>query len=161
MTPLNIILTLIISLISVFLCVQLLKFYRRLKRAWDNATVKNIYVTTDNSSVDEDEDDFPKVRIATESGAPRPEDSKEPGRRRYPRTKFQSFVDFINEGTLYKEQTRDLSYSGIFIQSRTPEKYKKNAFIIMTFQTDEAGPQRRKGWIVRIDHTGIGVNFVR
>lgn len=159
MTPLNIILTLIISLISVFLCVQLLKLYGRFKRAWDNATVKNIYVTTDNNSVDED--DFPEVRIATESGAPRPEDSKEPGRRRYPRTEFQSFVDFINEGTLYKEQTRDLSYSGIFIQSKTPEKYKKDAFIVMTFQTDEAGPQRRKGRIVRIDHTGIGVNFVR
>lgn len=159
MTPLNIILTLIISLISVFLCVQLLKLYRRLKRAWDNATVKNIYVTTDNSSVDED--DFPEVRIATESGAPRSEDSKEPGRRRYPRSEFQGFVDFIDKGTLYKEQTRDLSYSGIFIQSRTPEKYKKNAFIVMTFQTDEAGPQRREGRIVRIDHTGIGVNFVR
>jgi formylmethanofuran dehydrogenase subunit E-like metal-binding protein len=68
-------------------------------------------------------------------------------------------VDFINKGTLYKEQARDLSYSGIFIKSRTPEKYKKDDLIVMTFQTDDIGPQRRNGRISRIDATGIGVNF--
>ena len=47
----------------------------------------------------------------------------------------------------YITQARDLSYSGIFIQSRTPEKHKKNDLIVMTFQTDETGPQRRNGRI--------------
>jgi len=126
MTPLNIIFTLITFLISGFLCVQLLKLYRRFKRASDNATVKNIYIIKCNNSVDEDT--FPEAGTATEPADPRPEGSKGPERRRYPRTEFQGFVDFINEGTLYKKQARDLSYSGIFIQSRTPEKYKKKRF---------------------------------
>ena len=155
MTPLNIIFTLIILLISGFLCVQLLKLYRRFKRASDNATAKNIYVIKNDNSVDED--DLPEA----EQAALRPEGSKETDRRKYPRNEFQGFIDFINKGTLYKEQARDLSYSGIFIKSRTPEKYKKNDLIIMTFQTNETGPQRRNGRIARISHTGIGVNFVR
>lgn len=159
MTPLNIIFTLIIFLISVFLCVQLLKLYRRYKRASDNTTVKNIYVIKHNNSVDEDT--FPEAGTAAEPAAPWPEDSKGSERRRHPRNEFQGFVDFINKGTLYKEQARDLSYSGIFIKSRTPKKYKKDDLIVMTFQTDETGPQRRDGRIARISHTGVGVNFVR
>ncbi|MGM0655874.1 MAG: PilZ domain-containing protein [Thermodesulfobacteriota bacterium] len=158
MTPLNIIFTLIIFLFSGFLCVQLLKLYRRFKRASDNATAKNIYVIKNDNSVDED--DLPEAEPVAEKAAPRPEGSKETDRRKYPRNEFQGFIDFINKGTLYKEQARDLSYSGIFIKSRTPEKYKKNDLIIMTFQTDEAGPQRRNGRIARISQTGIGVNFI-
>jgi len=159
MTPLNIIFTLIILLISGFLCVQLLKLYRRFKRASDNATAKNIYVIKNDNSVDEDA--CPETMTITEPTPPQPEGSKGMERREYPRNEFQGFIDFINKGTLYKEQARDLSYSGIFIKSRTPEKYKKNDLIIMTFQTNETGPQRRNGRIARISHTGIGVNFVR
>nr|WP_320015553.1 PilZ domain-containing protein [uncultured Desulfobacter sp.] len=158
MTPLNIIFTLIISLISVFLCVQLLKLYRRFKQASDNATAKNIYVIKYNNIIDED---FPEAWRETEPAAPLPEGPKGSERRSYPRAEFHGFVDFINKGSLYKTQAQDLSYSGIFIQSRTPEKYKKNDLIVMTFQTKEAGPQRRNGRITRISPTGIGVNFVR
>ena len=159
MTPLNIIFTLIIFLISGFLCVQLLKLYRRFKRASDNATAKNIYVIKCDNSADEDA--FPETGTPPEPTTARPESSKGTERRSYPRTEFQGFVDFINKGTLYKTQARDLSYSGIFIQSKTPEKYKKNDLIVMTFQTDKTGPQRRNGRITRISPNGIGVNFVR
>ena len=159
MTALNIIFTLIIFLISGFLCVQLLKLYRRFKRASNNATAKNIYVIKYNNIVDEDA--FPEAWRAAEPPAPLPEGPKGSERRSYPRTEFQGFVDFINKGTLYKTQARDLSYSGIFIQSKTPEKYKKNDLIVMTFQTDKTGPQRRNGRITRISPNGIGVNFVR
>jgi len=159
MTPLSIIFTLIISLISIFLCVQVITLYRRFRRASDNTTAKNIYVINYNDGVGEDT--FPEARTAFEPAVSRPEVSDGLERRRYPRTEYQVFVDFINEGTLYKEQARDLSYSGIFIQSRTPEKYKINDSIVMTFQTKETGPQRQNGRIVRINHTGIGVNFVR
>lgn len=155
MTTLNIIFGLIISLISVFLCVQLLKLYSRFKRTSDNTTAKNIYVINYNDGADEDV--FPKTGSAVEPAAPQPKGSE---RRRFPRDNFPGFVDFISQGTLYKEQARDLSYTGIFIKSRTPEKYKTNDFIVMTFQTKKAGPQRRKGRIARIDHTGIGVNFI-
>lgn len=159
MTPLNIVFTLIIFLILLFLCVQLLKLYRRFKRASDNTTAKNIYVIKYNNPIDED--DWPEAKTAEKPAAPCPEGPKGAERRRYPRAEFQGFVDFINKGTLYKEQAQDLSYSGIFIKSRTPEKYQKNDFIVMTFQTNEAGPQRREGRIVRIKPYGIGVNFVR
>ncbi|WP_020587429.1 PilZ domain-containing protein [Desulfobacter curvatus] len=155
MTPLNIIFTLIISLISIFLCVQILKLYRRFKLASNTATAKNIYVIKYNKTVDED--DFPEAM----TDFPRPDASDGSERRRYPRTDFHGFIDFINEGTLYKEQALDLSYSGIFIKSRAPEKYKKNDSIVMTFETEKTGPQRRNGRIVRISHTGIGVSFVR
>ena len=159
MTPLNIIFALILFLISIFLCVQIIKLYRRFRRASDNTTAKNIYVIKYNDSVDEDI--FPEARTAVKPGGARPEVSDGPERRKHPRIEYQGFVDFINEGTLYKEQARDLSYSGIFIQSRTPEKYKIDDLIVMTFQTEETGPQRQNGRIARINHTGIGVNFVR
>lgn len=107
------------------------------------------------------DDSFLKAEITAEPAAPQPEDFQGSERRRYPRTGFQGFVDFIDKGFLYKEQAQDLSYSGIFIKSRTPEKYKKDDFIVMTFETDEAGPQRQNGRIVRISLIGIGVDFVR
>ncbi|NWH05309.1 PilZ domain-containing protein [Desulfobacter latus] len=158
MTPLNIIFSLIILLISGFLCVQLLKLYKRFKLASDNTTATNIYVIKCNDSVDEDI--CLETMTIAEPPPPRPEGLKGMERRRYPRNEFHDFVEFINKGALYKEKARDLSYSGIFIQSKTPEKYKKNDVIVMTFQTDESGPQRRKGRIVRTTHAGIGVNFV-
>ena len=107
-----------------------------------------------------DEEYFPGTKTAVEPAAPGPEVSQGEERRRSSRTEFQGFVDFISKGTLYKEQARDLSYSGIFIKSRAPEKYKKDEFIVLTFQTDEDGPQRRNGRIVRISRAGIGVDFV-
>lgn len=158
MTQLKVIFGLIVFLLSAFLFIQSFKLYRRFKRASDNTTARNIYVVKCDNSVDEDfclED-----QITVEASVPRSEILQGQERRRCPRTQFQGFVDFINEGTLYKEQALDLSYSGIFIKSRTPEKYKENESIVVTFQTDEAGPQRRKGRIVRIGHTGIGVDFV-
>lgn len=152
MTPLKIIFTLIIALILLFICIHIFRLYRRFKQASDNSTAKNIYVLKYRKSIDEDEDTFSEA----DPVIPQP---KGPDRRRYPRTEFHGFVDFIDKGTLYKEQARDLSYSGIFIKSKTPEKYKKNELIVMTFQTDKLGPQRRNGQIARIDDTGIGVNF--
>nr|WP_319490327.1 PilZ domain-containing protein [uncultured Desulfobacter sp.] len=153
MTPLHIIFTLIIALILIFLSIHLFRLYRRLKQSSYNSTAKNIYVLKYNSSIDDDD----SSEAESDSVIPR---SKGPNRRRYARTEFHGFVDFINKGTLYKEQARDLSYSGIFIKSRAPEKYKKHDLIVMTFQTDKLGPQRRNGQIARIDNTGIGVNFI-
>ncbi|MCG8549524.1 MAG: PilZ domain-containing protein [Desulfobacterales bacterium] len=155
MTPLDIIVTLIISLILIFFCVHIFKLFRWAKRDTDTATAKNIYVLNYDRIIDED--GLAKAgRVVPEPKVP--EGSE---RRGHPRTEFHGFVDFINKGTLHKEQARDLSYSGIFIKSRTPEKYKKNDFIVITFQTAETGPQRRNGRITRISRTGIGVNFVR
>jgi len=157
MTPLNIILTLIIALTLIFVCIHFFRLYRRFKLASDNSTAKNIYVLKYKNSIDEDESPEAEPVIPLESGPDRLESG--PDRRRYARTEFHGFVDFINKGSLYKEQARDLSYSGIFIKSKTPEKYRINDLIVMTFQTDDLGPQRRNGQIARIDRTGIGVNF--
>ena len=152
MTPLNIILTLIIALTLIFVCIHFYRLYRRFKQASDNSTAKNIYVLKYKNSIDGDD----SAEIEPEPAAPRQDGAD---RRRYDRTEFHGFVDFISKGTLYKEQARDLSYSGIFIKSKTPEKYRIKDLIVMTFQTDDLGPQRRNGQIVRIDRTGIGVNF--
>jgi hypothetical protein len=154
MMPLNIIFTLITALILIFVCIPIFKLYRWFRKASDNSTAKNIYVIKYENTIDEDQDE--NGFSEAEPFISRPAGSD---RRRYGRTEFHGFVDFINKGTLYKEQARDLSYSGIFIKSRTPEKYTKNDFIVMTFQTDKLGAQRRNGQIARIDHTGIGVNF--
>lgn len=151
----NIILILIIFFILIFFCVYLFRLFRRAKRDTDTATAKNIYVINYNRIIDEDV--FPEAGTAVSQ----PEVSEGAERRRFPRTEFHGFVDFINKGTLYKEQARDLSYSGIFIKSKTPEKYKKNDLIVITFQTAGIGPQRRNGQIVRVARTGIGVDFVR
>ncbi len=126
MTPLNIIFTLIISLISVFLCVQLLKLYRRFKRASDNTTANNIYVIKYNNIVDEDA--FPEAWRETEPAAPLPEGPKGSERRRYPRTEFQGFVDFINKGTLYKTQAQDLELLRHFHPVQDTGKIQKKRF---------------------------------
>ncbi|WP_320043335.1 PilZ domain-containing protein [uncultured Desulfobacter sp.] len=150
----NILFILIISVILIIICVYLFRLFRWAKRDTDTATAKNIYVLSYNRSIDEDV--FPEAGTA----GPRAKVSEESERRRFPRTEFHGFVDFINKGILYKGQARDLSYSGIFIKSKTPEKYKKNDFIVITFQTAGTGPQRRNGQIARVDHTGIGVDFL-
>ncbi|WDP91886.1 MAG: PilZ domain-containing protein [Desulfobacter sp.] len=157
MTPLKIIFSLILTLISLFVIIQLIRLFRKVKQTSGSATAKNIYVIKYNN-----DEEYEEPVTESRTGPAAPPASKPDGteKRRYPRREFQGFVDFIKEGTLYKEKARDLSYSGIFIRSNTPDKYKKNDFITMTFQTDQAGPQKRNGRIVRIDTTGIGVNFV-
>ena len=52
-------------------------------------------------------------------------------------------------------------YSGIFIKSKTPDNYKVNDRIMVTFLTPKGHPQKRNGQVARKDKNGIGVHFIR
>lgn len=87
-------------------------------------------------------------------------DEGENEKREYTRIRYEYFVEFIKEGVLYKEASKDISYSGMFIKSKTPEHYSVNDLILITFQYPKGNPQRRNGRIVRNTREGIGVKFL-
>ncbi|MCP3875583.1 MAG: PilZ domain-containing protein [Desulfobacteraceae bacterium] len=81
-------------------------------------------------------------------------------RRRHPRKKFDSLIDFVKGGNLIKEKAKDLSYSGIFLKSSRLEKYNINDSLTLAFQDTSGQPKKYKGHIVRKDREGIGVHFL-
>lgn len=86
---------------------------------------------------------------------------KKPKRRRYPRKNHKCFVEFIKEGRLFKETSKDISHSGMYLMSKSPEKYTVNDLLMLSFQSPEGVPQKRHGKIVRKDGNGFGVHFIK
>ena len=86
---------------------------------------------------------------------------KDGERRGYPRKEFVSSVEFIKKGVLFKEMSKDLSYSGMFVRSNKPERYSIGDLLLVTFQTAKGRPQKYRGQIVRKETAGIGIRFLR
>ncbi len=167
MEPLIILLVSIGLIFFVFLIIQAIKFNRKLKQFSNDSTVKDVHVLKyDNKMSHEDK------RFTAKTGPNKKmdhdlmeetSDSQYLGineRRINPRKEFKTFVEFIKEGRLFKETSRDLSYSGIFLESKAPNQYNINDSIILTFQTLKGRPQKQKGKIVRKDSNGIGIKFI-
>ena len=85
---------------------------------------------------------------------------KDGERRGYPRKAFVSSVEFIKKGVLFKEMSKDLSYSGMFVKSKKPERYRIGDPLLITFQTEKGHPQKHHGQIVRKETAGIGIRFL-
>ncbi len=175
MTPLIILFAFILLLFFIFLAFHAIRLFRKIKTASADATAKDVYVVTYDKK-------FPQNRADTsineqihikmdqalmdamhqhkKAGKPLKFKKRADENRRFPRRDFACIVEFIKKGKLYKETSRDLSFSGIYLNSKTPEKYDIKKIILLTFQMPDGQPQKRKGKIVRKDKTGIGVHFL-
>ncbi len=81
-------------------------------------------------------------------------------RRNAPRTKYKGMVDLVMGRRLYKEPSDNISSTGIFINSSSPEKYAIFDKLTLTFQLPDASPVKRVGQIVRKNNNGIGVTYL-
>lgn len=167
MEPLIILLFSISLILSIFLIYQVIKFVRKLKQFSNDSTVKDIHVIKYDNKVSHGDKSLPAktgpnkrmdLDLMEEIADNQYLDLNE--RRKNLRKDFQAFVEFIKEGRLFKETSRDLSYSGIFLKSKTPDQYNINDFIILTFQISKSRPQKYNGQVVRKDSNGIGIKFI-
>lgn len=167
MKPLIIILFSISLIFSIFLIYQAIKFIRKLRQFSNDCTVKDIHVMKHDNKISHGDKGLPAKTgpnkkmdfgLMEETAANQYLDLNE--RRKHLRKDFQTFVEFIKEGRLFKETSRDLSYSGIFLKSKTPDQYNINDFIMLTFQTSKSRPQKHNGQVVRKDSNGIGIKFI-
>lgn len=175
MPPLYILFIFIFILFCAFLGSQVIRFFRLARASSHGAVAKDITVVSyknpagnaaagfpteipDRRRMDRELMDATLLRQGTaDSMQPRQTDRE---RRTYPRTAFQCYVEFIKEGRLFKETSRDLSFSGIYLKTQSPEKYRKNDLILLSFQTPDGNPQKRSGRIVRKKSDGFGVHFI-
>lgn len=171
MTPLIILFSLLAFLFVVFLSFKSLILFRKIKQMSGGDSARDIYILKHdnhtfkegetNPNVDMDSDLISEIKtqqnMENRIGTERTLNEK----RKHPRKDFETFVEFIKEGTLFKGTSTDLSYSGIFLQSKTPEQYNLYESIVLSFQTSKGRPQKRHGQIVRIETNGIGIRFLK
>ncbi|WDP89321.1 MAG: PilZ domain-containing protein [Desulfobacter sp.] len=144
---------------AIFLTILILIFrtiwisYQRGKDPKKNI-VKDIYVVSiQNKNPFDDAPSSKNYKISTIH-------AKGKEKRKFPRYNVESQVEFIKNGKLFKETSKDLSYTGIFLNSKMPDRYKVGDKVMLTFQLPKEGPKKRNGFIVRKNNSGIGIHFV-
>lgn len=169
-------LILFLSLILIFF--QAMKSYRKVNPATQNDMTKNIHIIIKESTVYMDKNGFCEIRqekiINPEFGSEftvmpdRSPDNAENSskansmdKRKQARKSIQAFVDFVKEGKLFKETSRDISQSGIFLNSAASSRYNVGDFLTLAFQTANSKPQKHDGTVVRKTDDGIGINFIK
>ncbi len=80
-------------------------------------------------------------------------------RRQSQRRTLKTIVDFVIQGKLFKEPSKDLSDTGMFIVAKKPVRYHTNEPVTLTFQIPEGDHYKHRGRIVRKTNRGIGVLF--
>jgi hypothetical protein len=167
MTALVIIIFLIVLFISTALFLQAIKFYGKLKQLSHGDTVKDVRpIKYDNNGLQEEKSFSTNIKPKNEMDWKLYDkidiyDGLKPNeKRKKSRKGLQTSVEFIKGSVLFKEISRDISYSGIFLKSKTPDKFNINDLITLTFQTSKSHPQKFNGKVVRKDKSGIGVKFL-
>lgn len=171
MNALNILLSLFIVVFLGFLAFQVFKLLEKIKASSSGFKAKDVYVVKHDDKSAEANNPAAFVLkkqqqmmedLKTLRRDDRRSDSDQGLRemRKYQRVEFESFVEFIKEGKLFKETSKNLSYTGMFIKSKSPEKYKVDDSILITFQYPKGHPQKREGKIIRVEKKGIGVRFL-
>ena len=78
--------------------------------------------------------------------------------RRHTRKPFITVVDFASQGRAYREFIKDISGSGVYIQTSRP--FSVGQDVVLTFPfPDSSKHVKITGRIIRVDDTGIGVQF--
>ena len=80
--------------------------------------------------------------------------------REFPRLACYLLVDFASEGKAYRSLIRDISASGVFIE--TAEKFEKGQEVALCFtlaESNETLPFKIKGRVSRVFPNGIGVHY--
>ena len=79
-------------------------------------------------------------------------------RRRHTRKPFITVVDFASQGRAYREFIKDISGSGVYIQTSRP--FSVGQDVVLTFPfPDSQKHVKITGRIARVADTGIGVQF--
>lgn len=147
MNPVILFLISILFLILFLFGVRAVWLSFKMKRASSNHYVKDIYI-----SQSEIKPSLTLSKIQTGHA------SKE--KRNNPRYNFEQNIEFVQGGKLFKEVSKDLSHTGIFLKTTAPDSYDTGTEVILTFRTPNEGPQKRTGRIVRKDKNGIGIHFL-
>ena len=79
-------------------------------------------------------------------------------RRRHTRKFFVTVVDFASQGRAYREFVQDISGSGVYIQTSRPLSVGQDVVLTFPFP-DSSKHVKITGRIIRVDDTGIGVQF--
>lgn len=80
--------------------------------------------------------------------------------RSYRRKDISIPIDFTSVNRLYKEITKNISASGLFIQTQKYNKFTRNQTIMMVFKIIEnQKPFKLKGKVIRVEPEGIAVQF--
>ena len=169
MTPLDILLLFFSILLIVLLLSQFNRIVRIVKRISTTNTAQNIQIVQYDDPSESESQARTRMDLELrndtvnldESNSFVPPESFPDEKRKYPRKPYKTNVEFIGKGTLFKETSRDISYSGIFLKSKMPDKYKLDEIIMLTFQTSKGAPQKRNGRVVRKTSRGIGIHFIK
>lgn len=169
MKPEIIILLPVFLFLIAFLFLMAIKPYQRKNHCTGNDLAKNINIIVTDKNIYMGENGFPTriIPIKKMDGELKDETARiigtdNPGeKRKYPRKEFECFVDFVKEGRLFKESSKNLSYSGVFLKSNKPDKYNIDDSLMLTFQISNGQPQKHKGRVVRKKNNGIGVQFLK
>ncbi len=79
-------------------------------------------------------------------------------RRRHTRKPFITVVDFASQGRAYREFIKDISGSGVYIQTSRP--FSVGQDVVLTFPfPDSQKHVKITARIARVNDTGIGVQF--
>ncbi len=86
-------------------------------------------------------------------------DTKHPeNRRRHPRKKCDMSINYLSDGMVGEERVRDISISGIFIE--TTEKFHVGQIITISIPfSNQDRKIKIKGRVVRLAVDGIGIEF--
>ena len=86
------------------------------------------------------------------------EDQKSANKRQHARTPYKSKVYFATDEKAFKSNIRDISSSGVFIE--TDQAIYVGQEVMLTFNhPDKIKPIRKKGVVVRRTDDGIGIQF--
>ncbi len=167
MDALTILFTTISLIFSILLIYGVIKFSRKVKQFSNDSTVRDVHVIIHDNEVYKNDKNFPTktdpnnqmtLDLMEETATNQCQDHN--GKRKYSRKGFHTLVEIIKEGRLFKETSRDLSYSGIFLKSKIPDQYSIDDIIMLSFQTSKNDPQKYRGQVVRKDSDGIGIKFI-
>ncbi|MCG8689187.1 MAG: PilZ domain-containing protein [Desulfobacterales bacterium] len=151
MGPVPLFISSIIALAIIVFLLRAIWFSSQQEKPLKSSDVKNIYVVSmENSRPDDSGLTVKDSKIST---------NKNKEKRRFPRYDFESQVEFIKDGKLFKETSRDLSHTGLFLKTMMPDKYSVSDKVMLTFHHPNQGPQKRNGYIVRKARNGIGIHF--
>ncbi len=81
------------------------------------------------------------------------------GRRNSPRSNYSCEVDLVVGERLYKEISDNISETGIFLNSRHPEKYNVFDNLTLSYEMPDSSPVKHTATVIRKTDTGIGVLF--
>ena len=68
-------------------------------------------------------------------------------------------VEVVSVGKLHKETAKDVSFSGIYIESSDFHKYELEQDLIIAFASKDGKAYTLEGKIVRKDTSGAGIEF--